>query len=156
VFLWFVGTAIVTVRFVFRDPSFDYRLLIVGSLLPLADVVTGGAGVLHTLLFSLVLMVVVMLSTAGRRPVRKVLLGLPIGVMLHLVFDGSWVDNDLFWWPLGGVSFADDRMPELARGWWDLPLELIGLALLVWVWRRSHLGDPAARRRFLHDGRLFV
>jgi hypothetical protein len=101
-------------------------------------------------------MVVVMLSTAGRRPVRKVLLGLPIGVMLHLVFDASWVDNDLFWWPLGGVSFEDDHMPEVARGWWDLLLELIGLALLVWVWRRSHLGDPAARRRFLHDGWLFV
>jgi len=26
----------------------------------------------------------------------------------------------------------------------------------VWVWRRSHLEDPARRRRFLHDGRLFV
>lgn len=154
-FLWFVGTAIVTVRVVFRDPAFDYRLLIVGSLLPLADVVTGGAGVLHTLLFSLVLMVVVMLSTVGRRPVRKVLLGLPIGVMLHLVFDGSWVDNDLFWWPLGGVSFEDDRMPEAARGWWDLLLELVGLGLLIWVWRRSHLSDPAARRRFLQEGRLF-
>jgi len=66
-FLWFIGTAIVTVRFVFRDPAFDYRLLIVGSVLPLADIVTGGAGVLHTLVFSLVLMVVVMLSTVGRR-----------------------------------------------------------------------------------------
>ena len=154
---WFVGTAIVTVRFVFRDPTFDYRLLIGGSLLPRADVVTGGAGVLHTLLFSLVLMVVVMLSTVGRRPVRRALLGLPIGTMLHLVFDATWTNTDLFWWPLGGWSFNDDRLPEVARGlWWDLGLELIGLALLVWVWRRSHLEDPARRRRFLRDGRLFV
>ena len=30
---WFVGTAVVAVWFVFRDPAFDYRLLIVGSLL---------------------------------------------------------------------------------------------------------------------------
>ena len=37
------ATAIVTVWFVFRDPRFDYRLLIVGSVLPLADGVTGGA-----------------------------------------------------------------------------------------------------------------
>ena len=36
-FLWFVATAIVSVWFVFRDPRFDYRLLIVGSVLPLAD-----------------------------------------------------------------------------------------------------------------------
>jgi membrane-bound metal-dependent hydrolase YbcI (DUF457 family) len=156
VFLWFIATSVVTVRFVFRDPTFDYRLLIVGSVLPLADGVTGHAGVLHTLVFSLVLMVVVMLSTVGRRPVRKALLGLPIGVMLHLVFDAVWVDNDLFWWPLGGWSFEDDRMPEAARGWWDLLLELIGAALLVWVWRASRLSDPARRRRFLTDGRLFV
>ena len=156
-FFWFIGTAIITVRYVFRDPGFDYRLLIVGSVLPLADALTGGAGVLHTLVFSLVLMLVVMLSTAGRRPVRKVLLGLPIGTMLHLVFDATWTDADLFWWPLGGWSFEDDRLPEAARGlWWDLGLELVGIALLVWVWRRSHLEDPARRRRFLHDGRLFV
>jgi hypothetical protein len=156
-FLWFIGTAIVTVRYVFRDPAFDYRLLIVGSVLPLADVVTGRAGVLHTLLFSLVLMFVVMLSTVGRRPVRKLLLGLPIGTMLHLVFDVTWTDTDLFWWPLGGWSFDDDRLPEAVRGpWWDLGLELVGLALLVWVWRRSHLEEPARRRRFLRDGRLFV
>jgi hypothetical protein len=156
-FLWFIGTAIVTVRYVFRDPAFDYRLLIVGSVLPLADGVTGGGGVLHTLLFSLVLMLVVMLSTVGHRPVRKLLLGLPIGTMLHLVFDATWTNNDLFWWPLGGWSFEDDRLPEAARGpWWDLGLELVGLALLVWVWRRSHLEDPARRRRFVRDGRLFV
>jgi hypothetical protein len=136
VFLWFIGTAIVTVRFVFRDPTFDYRLLIVGSVLPLADAVTGNAGVLHTLLFSLVLMAVVMLSTVGRRPVRKVLLGLPIGTMLHLVFDGTWMNKDLFWWPLGGVSFADDQLPEASRGLWDIGFELIGLLLVVWVWRR--------------------
>lgn len=154
-FLWFIGTAIVTVRFVFRDATFDYRLLIVGAVLPVADVVTGGAGFLHTLAFSLLLMIVVMLSTVGRRPVRRALLGLPIGTMLHLVFDGTWMNRDLFWWPLGGVSFADDPLPEASRGWWALPFELVGLALLVWVWRRSHLSDPAARRRFLHDGRLF-
>ena len=143
-------------RYVFRDPAFDYRLLIVGSVLPLADGLTGGAGVLHTLVFSLVLMIVVMLSTVGRRPVRKVLLGLPIGTMLHLVFDATWNNTDLFWWPLGGWSFDDDQLPEAARGWWDLLLELIGLALLVWVWRKSRLSDPAVRQRFLHDGRLFV
>ena len=52
----FVGTSIATVWFVFRDPRFDYRLLIVGSVLPLADGVTGGAAVAprpdHTSLFA--------------------------------------------------------------------------------------------------------
>ena len=127
----------------FRDPAFDYRLLIVGSVLPLADGVTGGAGVLHTLVFSLVLMVVVMLSTVGRRPVRKLLLGLPIGTMLHLVFDAAWTDTDLFWWPLGGWSFDDDAAAGGVAGRGGTsPLELVGLAMLVWVWRRSHLVGP--------------
>lgn len=154
-FLWFVATSIATVWFVFRDPRFDYRLLIVGSVLPLADGVTGGAAVLHTLAFSLALLALVMVVTAGRRPVRKLLLGLPIGTMLHLVFDGAWADSDLFWWPIGGWGFDDAALPEVSRGWWDVALELVAVAILAWVWRSSELSDPAARRRFWREGRLF-
>ena len=155
-FFWFIGTAILTVWFVFRDPFFDYRLLIVGSVLPLADVFSGGAGVLHTLVFSLLLMVIVMLSTVGRRPVRKLLLGLPIGTMLHLVFDGAWATTALFWWPLGGWSFEELRLPEASRGWLTVLFELAGIVMVAWIWRRSRLGDPVARRAFLHDGRLLT
>ena len=155
-FLWFIGTAVLTVAYVFRDPTFDYRLLVVGSVLPLADAFTSGAGVLHTLVLSLVLMLVVMLSSVGRRPVRKLWLGLPIGTMLHLVFDGAWATTELFWWPLGGWSFEELALPEASRGWLAVPFELAGLLMVAWVWRRSHLGDPAARQAFLHQGRLFT
>jgi hypothetical protein len=154
--LWFVATAIVSVWFVFRDPRFDYRLLIIGSVLPLADGVTGGASVLHTLAVCLLVLVVVMLATIGRRATRKLWLGLPIGMLLHLVYDGVWNDTDLFWWPLGGFGFDGTQLPELARGRWDVLLELVGAAVLVWVWRSSRLSDPAARRQFLRDGRLFT
>ncbi len=58
--------------------------------------------------------------------------------MLHLVFDGVWTDADLFWWPLGGWEL-DGPLPEAERGWWNVPLEAIGLALLVWAWRRRLL-----------------
>ena len=136
-FCWFIGTAVVTVWVIFRDPRFDYRLLAVGAVLPLADAVTGGVWVLHTLVFSLALMVAVMLTTVGRRPVRTFLLGLPIGTMLHLVFDGAWANAELFWWPLGGWSFGGEPLPEIARGWWSLVLEVFGIAMLVWAWRRG-------------------
>ena len=135
--LWFVSTAVLTVWFVFRDPRFDYRLLIVGSVLPDLDGLFGGAGVMHSVLFSVLLLAAVMVGTAGRKPVRRLLLGLPIGTFLHLVFDGA-------------------PLPEAARGWWDVVLELVGLAVLVWVWRSSRLSEPAARRQFLRDGRLFT
>ena len=48
-------------------PAFDYRLLLVGSVLPLADAVTGGVWVMHSITFSVALVVVVMVATIGRR-----------------------------------------------------------------------------------------
>jgi hypothetical protein len=154
-FLWFVGTAIVAVWFVFRDPRFDYRLLVVGSVLPLLDALFGGARVMHTLVFSLALLVAVMLLTVNRRRARRLWLGLAIGTLLHLVFDGAWTSTDVFWWPFGGWSFEDARLPEAARGWWNVPLELAGLAILVWVWRTARLADPARRRAVVRTGGLF-
>jgi hypothetical protein len=154
VFFWFIGTAIVTVGLVFRDPRFDYRLLIVGSVLPLADGLTGGARVFHSLTFSVVLLAVLMLATSGRRPIRKLLLGLPIGMILHLVFDGAWSDTEVFWWPAFGWSFEEAPLPEVARGWWSLALEVAGVALCGWLWRHNGLGGAARRRRFLRDGHL--
>ena len=56
VFFWFIGTAVVTVWLVFRDPRFDYRLLIVGAVLPgIVDALLGGARVMHSLTFSVAL-----------------------------------------------------------------------------------------------------
>ena len=152
--LWFAGTAIVAIWFVFRDPRFDHRLLVVGALLPSAvDVWFGGARVLHSLTFSVVLLVVVMLATQGRRELRRTLLGLPLGTLLHLVFTGAWTDTSVFWWPFSG-GFDDARLPEAERGWWNVPLEVAGAALLAWVWRTAGLSDGAARRRFLRTGQL--
>jgi hypothetical protein len=154
VFFWFIGTAILTVGLVFRDPRFDYRLLIVGSVLPIADGFFGGARVLHSVVTSVALLTVLMLATAGRKPARKMLLGLPIGMILHLVFDGAWNNTEVFWWPLFGWSFDDAPLPILDRGWWVVPMEAVGIGLCVWLWRHNGFGDAARRREFLADGRL--
>ena len=145
-FLWFVGTAIAhrvvrVPRPAVRLPAADRR-----SVLPARRrASSGGAGVLHTLVFSVVLLVVVMLATVGRRPVRKLLLGLPIGTMLHLVFDGAWATTDAVLVAARRlVASTDAALPEAARGWWDVPLELVGArdAGVDLAARRS-LGDPA-------------
>lgn len=151
--LWFLGAAVATVWFVFRDERFDYRLLLVGVLLPdLIDLPFGQARWAHSLTVAVGLLVVVML-TAGRRPIRRLLLGLPIGMMLHLVFDGAFSMNKVFWWPFSG-SWGNEDVPVVSRGWLNLILEVIGAALLVWIWKRFGLSDPAARRRFVRSGQL--
>ena len=66
-FLWFVGGSVVVVWQVFRSPGFDYRMVVLGALLPLGDAAFGGPRVLHTLLASLLVLTVVMLATRRRR-----------------------------------------------------------------------------------------
>lgn len=154
-FFWFVGTAVVAVWFVFRDPRFDYRLLLIGSVLPAAvDALFGGARLLHSLTFSVGLLALLMLATSGRRPIRKMLLGLPIGTLLHLVFTGAWTNTKVFWWPFGGFSFDGAPHPVAERGWWNVPLEIVGLWLCWWVYRQADLGDRAHRARFRATGQL--
>jgi hypothetical protein len=155
VFLWFIGTAVITVWYVFRDPRFDYRLLVVGSVAPELDALFGGMRWLHSLVCSVALLVVVMVATIGRRQLRKLLLGLPIGMLLHLVFDGAWASTDVFWWPFTGAAIGDEPLPSAQRGWWNVPLEAIGLMIIVWIWRRAGLADPARRRAVVRTGRLF-
>ena len=152
-FFWFIGTVVVAVWFVFRDPAFDYRLLVVGAVLPaLVDAPFGGARVLHSVTFSVALLVVLMLATPGRKPIRKTLLGLPVGTLLHLVFTGAWTNTTVFWWPFGGWSFDGAQHPVAARGWWNVPLELIGIGLCWWIVQRAEMRDPARRAWFFRTG----
>lgn len=152
---WFLGTALVTVWYVFTDPRFDYRLLLVGALLPdLIDVPGGQARWAHSLTVAVGMLAAVMLVTAGRKPVRRLLLGLPIGMLLHLVYDGAFASTEVFWWPFSG-SWGDVEVPSLERAWWlNLLMEAAGIAMLVWAYRRFDLADPQRRQQFLRHGTL--
>lgn len=153
-FLWFLGTALVSVWYVFRDPRFDYRPLALGALLPdIVDVPFGQARWAHSLTVAIGVLAVVMAVTAGRKPMRKPLLAIPIGMMLHLVWDGAFSATRVFWWPFSG-DWGDTQVPSLERGWLNLALEALGAAALVWAWRRFGLTDPERRRTFLRTGRL--
>jgi membrane-bound metal-dependent hydrolase YbcI (DUF457 family) len=155
VLFWFAGTAVVTVWFVFHDPRFDYRLLIVGAVAPdILDAVFGGAAVLHSLTGCVAVLVVVMLATIGRRGVRRRLLALPIGMFLHLVFDGVFTDTEVLWWPFSGAQLGDAALPVVDRGAWNVLLEVVGLGLCWWAVRRFGLTDAERRRRFWREGVL--
>ena len=153
--LWFVGTAVLSVWFVFRDPLFDYRLLCVGALLPdLIDIWFGGARVLHSVVASVGSLLLVVAASAGRKPWRKRALALPIGMMMHLIYDGAFANSKLFWWPIGGASFDQTALPSVARGWLNVPLEMLGVVAVVWIWRTFGLGSRPQRDAFWHTGQL--
>jgi hypothetical protein len=155
VFLWFVGGAFVLVWLVFRSPAVDYRLVVLGALLPLVELPIGEPRVLHSVTGAVALLGLAMVATPRRRLVQRRLVAIPIGVFVHLVLDGAWTDPEAFWWPFRGASWSTAELPELAR--WPfvtLALELAGAAALGWCWRRFRLHEPARRQRFWRTGRL--
>jgi hypothetical protein len=154
VLLWFVGPSIVAVWSVFRSPAADYRLVAAGALLPLVELPIGEPRLFHSLSGAAVLLGAVMVGARGQRLVQRRLLGLPIGVLMHLVLDGAWADTHGFWWPFLGIAWSHSELPELGRGGFDIVLELAGAITCWWAWRRFRLDEPERRRLFVQTGRV--
>jgi len=154
-FFWFIGTAAISVWFVFRDEKFDYRVLGIGAILPdLIDIFSGGAWVFHSVLSSVLLLLVVMLVTSRGSIRRRRWLALPIGTFMHLVFDGAFTNTKVFWWPFSGLNFGGSPLPSFDRLVLDIPLEIAGLVMLWWLWREHSLQSKKARDRFFSTGQL--
>ena len=152
--IWFAVVAPVLVAEVFRSPMIDYRLVALGAVLPLTEVVVG-PNVLHTLLGAVLAMTVVMVATQQRRLLRRRLLGVPIGMFMHLILDGSWTRSELFWWPAFGFDFGQSGLPEFDRPIVvGLLLELVGVGVGWWAIRRYELTDPVKRERLVKTGQL--
>jgi hypothetical protein len=155
VFLWFIVLSPIIVAEVFRSPMVDYRVVALGAAVPLLESLSGGPNLMHTLLGSVGVMTVVMLATQGRRLIRRRLLGIPIGLLLHLVLDGTWADQTLLWWPAFGRSFSDGQVPAFERSLLiGLALEAIAVGAGVWAARRYGLLDAENRRLLRSTGQL--
>ena len=152
--LWFVGPSILVVWVVFRSPAADYRLVALGSLIPLVELPFGEPRLLHSLTGAALLLAIVMVGARGQRLVQRRLLGLPIGVLMHLVLDGAWADTRGFWWPFLGASWSSSELPEIGRGALNLLLEAVGAAACWWGWTRFRLAEPERRQLFLSTGRV--
>lgn len=153
--LWFAGVSVVFVWGVFKSPALDYRLVMLGAVLPVGEALTGGPRLAHTLVIAVSVLFLIVLLTPRRRLLRRRLIGLPIGMMMHLVLDGTWTRAPLFWWPFLGLDTGGGQVPELERAvvvW--LALDAIGAACLVWAWHRFRLDDPRRRAEFLRTGQI--
>ena len=154
-FLWFVILAPVLVAEIFQSPMADYRVVAVGAALPLLEVVFGGPRYLHTMLVAMGLMAVVMLATSKRRLLRRRLLGIPIGLLLHLVLDFTWADSQLLWWPAFGTEFSDTSTAAFNRSIEiGALLEAVAVGVGFWAYRRYELDDPDNRKLLIRSGRL--
>jgi membrane-bound metal-dependent hydrolase YbcI (DUF457 family) len=153
-FLWFVGPSVLIVWAVFGSPAADYRIVALGSVVPLLELPFGHPRLLHSVTGAVLVMALVMIGARGRRLVQRRLLGLPIGMLLHLVLDGAWTDDHAFWWPFLGRSWSTSRLPELGRGGFSVLLELVGAAACWWAYRRFRLAEPNRRAEFLRTGRV--
>jgi hypothetical protein len=154
VLIWFAVASVLLVAIVFRSGGVDYRTVALGAVLPVLEGFLGGPRVLHSVAGAAAVLGIAMLATRSHRLLRRRVLGVPIGMMCHLVLDGSFTRTDVFWWPFAGFGFADGQIPEIEHLAVSLVLEVAGIALGVWAWRLFGLDDPAARQRFLDDGRL--
>ena len=152
---WFISTAVWSVWFVFRDPKFDYRFLAIAAVVPdLIDGLRGAVGPMHSVVTSIGVLFAIMVATAGRKPIRQRLLAIPIGMFIHLIFDGAFADAKIFWWPLSGVSLSEKLLPSVERGRLNVLLEIIGIIGCVVAWRYFNLGDKTRRQAFLSRGAL--
>ena len=151
--IWFAAGSAVIVWAVFQSPAIDFRTVMLGAVLPLVET-PWADGPLHTLAAPTLLLLAVMAATVGRRIVRRRWLGVPIGMFLHLVLNGSWTRSELFWWPFSGFGFDDNEPLVLARGLWSVVLEVVGIGLAAWAWGRFGLDDGDRRRRFVTTGQL--
>lgn len=169
--LWHVAGALFLARWVFRDPSMDLRVLVLGAVLP--DLIDKPIGSIlfvdhymtgriygHTLLFAVAVLVAVMVVTRRGTDSRKRWMALPIGVFLHLILDMP-LEAKTLWWPVLGSEFPAfargafvDLVAYLARSPWVVMQELLGLAYLVVLARKLRLGEPIRRRALVATGRL--
>ena len=152
---WFIATALWSMWFIFRDPKFDYRFVAIAALVPdLIDGLRGKVGPLHSVVTSIAVLFAIMIATAGRKPSRQRLLAIPIGMFIHLIFDGAFSNTKTFWWPLTGKSLSQDLLPSVERGPWNVPLEIVGVFGCVVAWRDFSLADKTRRTKFRKTGSL--
>ncbi|MSY28753.1 MAG: hypothetical protein F2732_03345 [Actinobacteria bacterium] len=110
----------------FRDPKFAYRWVIVGALVPVFSVVT-------VVGFLVAVMLLTIGKNASKKKARKNFLALTIGLFMHLVFDGAFLDTKMFWWPLAGLSVDGYAIPLVERGLLNIPFEIVGIGLILWT-----------------------
>lgn len=170
--VYHVGTALTVLWFVFRgNDRLDYRLAALGAILPdlidkpigrvfFRDQFNSGRIFGHTLLFN-VTFFCVFFFLRGR--IKRKLVLIPAGALLHLAFDGLISNPRVLWWPLFGPKFPRSNLEGGLLSYLDPTAhpeiwiqEAIGLLLLVWLLAAHRKLSANGIGDFLRTGRLSV
>ncbi|HLI55974.1 MAG TPA: hypothetical protein VKY26_02960, partial [Actinomycetota bacterium] len=167
-FFWYLGAGCVLLLITLGPRRIDYRLALVGLLLPLIDIPIrllayphSRLGIHlygHTFLFALVLALAIQFTLRGARA-RKWFV-LPMGIVAHLLLAGMLADPIGLFWPLLGTHFT--KLPAgvslaaqiLPLSGFAIAREALGLAALVYIAFAFGLDKPGPRRDFLAHGTL--
>lgn len=153
-FFWYIGVSVLAVVLIFQSVGVDYRLVAVGSLLPVVvNLFFGHRAFGSTLAFPAAVLLVIMVATIGKpRLLRRRWLCLPIGIFSGLILSGAFTVSKLFWWPLINSGFGSQSVFP------SVPVivveELIGLGVCWWLVGRYDLWQPQPRHEFMRTGRL--
>src|SRR6266851_2207743 len=167
-FFWYLGAGSALLLLTLGPRRIDYRLALLGLVLPLVDIpIRFGAyphshlGVhlyAHTFVFALVLALAIMTVLRGAAARRWFVV--PMAIVIHLLLAGMLGDPIGLFWPMLGTHFT--ALPAgvrlLARvlplGPVDIAREVLGLALLTYVGFAYGLDKAQLRRQFLRTGTL--
>ncbi len=146
-FFWFIGCSVLIVAWVFASPAIDYRLVALGSVLPIIELVLGGPWLLHTLLAPVAVMTLVMIVLAGQTAAAAPVAGdTDRYVPLPRRSTGRGPAPSCSGGPHSARRSTTPICPRGMLSAWSLLKEAIGLAALAFTVRRYGLADPAARR----------
>lgn len=155
---WFLGLTVLVVFLTLGRRRIDYRLVLLGALIP--DLIDRPLGLLspdattrsvsHSLVFVLALMFAIMFFLRGSAARRWFVF--PIAILIHLAIDGMWNYPQTFFWPFFGPEFS--LIHEGAKPWLLASKELIGIAILVYLGYAYDLHTGESRREFLAQGTL--
>ena len=152
--LWFAGLSFIIVATVFASPAIDYRLVMIGSLVPVVEMFLEGPWMLHSLLAPVLVMGFVMIAFQGKRLKQRKWLGVPIGMFLYLFLDRAWTKANLFWWPLFGFQIEKADTPT-----WEEPaililMEIAGLLVVGFGVAKYKIYEKENMKLFLKTGRI--
>ena len=124
----------------------DYRLVLLGSLLPDildkplwlftgSDIFPSGCDYAHTFLLNLVLLICGLVLVKYK---KSQLLVISLGSFMHLILDRMWDNPVTLWWPLLGPFHSLETtgwLPKLVSGLFSDPgtyiPEIIGLVIIL-------------------------